>query len=88
MAIDAHVIAFKHPHGYARLLSCLLAVATVLSIAVTVWHVAVAVTWTTLLPYVVREMRLRRQVRKASCVFLTPGLRFGISASPRSFGLI
>ncbi len=49
------VIAFRHPNGFARLFPYLLAVVTVLFVGVTVWHVAVDVTWTKLLPYMVPE---------------------------------
>ena len=49
------VVAFKHPNGFARLFPYLLAAATALFIVVTVWHVAVEVTWSELLQYMVRE---------------------------------
>ncbi len=49
------IVAFRHPNGFARLFPYLLAVVTVLFVCVTVWHIAVEVTWTKLLPYTVPE---------------------------------
>ncbi len=49
------VVAFNHPNGFARLFPYLFAAATALLIGVTVWHVAVEVTWTTLRQYLVAE---------------------------------
>ncbi len=49
------VVAFRHPNGFARLFPYLLAVVTALFVGVTVWHIAVEVTWTKLLPYMVPE---------------------------------
>ncbi len=49
------VVAFRHPNGFARLFPYVLAVVTVLFVAVTVWHIAVEFTWTKLLPYMVPE---------------------------------
>ena len=49
------VVAFKHPNGFAKLFPYMFAGATALLIGVTVWHVAVEVTWTTLRQYMVEE---------------------------------
>ena len=49
------VVAFKHPNGFARLFPFLLAAATALFIGFTVWHVAIEVFWTNLLPYIEQE---------------------------------
>ncbi len=49
------VIAYRHPNGFARLFPYLLAVATALFMGVTVWHIAVELTSTELLQYVVQE---------------------------------
>jgi len=49
------VLAFKHPKGFTRLFPYLLGVATALFVAVTVWHVAIELTWTNLLPYMVPQ---------------------------------
>lgn len=49
------VLAFKHPIGFTRLFPYLLGLATSLFIAITVWHVAIELTWTYLLPYVVPQ---------------------------------
>ncbi len=49
------VLAFKHPKGFTRLFPYLLGVATTLFVGVTVWHVAIELTWTNLLPYVVPQ---------------------------------
>ena len=51
----ATVVAFKHPKGFARLFPYLLAVATVLFLGFTVWHVAIEVSSTNLLPYIEQE---------------------------------
>ena len=39
------VVAFKHPRGYARLFPYLVGVATVLFVAITLWQIAVQITW-------------------------------------------
>lgn len=49
------VIAFKHPNGFARLFPYLMAVATALFLGVTVWHVAVEVTWSKLVQFMAHE---------------------------------
>ena len=49
------LVAFKHPIGYAKLFPYMFAAATALLIGVTVWHIAVEVTWTTLHQYMVEE---------------------------------
>jgi len=49
------LVAFKHPNGYAKLFPYMCAAATALLIGVTVWHIAVEVTWTTLRQYMVEE---------------------------------
>ncbi len=48
------VVAFRHPNGFARLFPYMVAVATFLFIGITVWHIAVEVTWTKLLQYMDR----------------------------------
>ena len=49
------VVAFRHPNGYARLFPYLLAVFTVVFVGVTVWHLAIEVTWTRLLQYLAQD---------------------------------
>ena len=51
----ATVVAFKHPKGFARLFPFLLAVATVFFVGFTVWHIAIEVSWTNLLQYMLQE---------------------------------
>lgn len=45
------VIAFRHPNGYARLFPYLLLAVTGLFVCVTVWHIAVELTWDRIVPY-------------------------------------
>ncbi len=42
------VVAFKHPKGFARLFPYLLSVASVLFVGITLWHLAVEITWSNL----------------------------------------
>ena len=49
------LVAFKHPNGYAKLFPYMFAAATAVLIGVTVWHIAVEVTWTTLRQYMMEE---------------------------------
>ncbi len=58
------VVAFRHPNGFAKLFPYLLAVVTILFVGVTVWHIAVEVTWTKLLPYTVPETLAEAAVTK------------------------
>ena len=46
-------VAFKHPNGYARLFPYLLAAATTVFLGITLWHVAIEVSWRSLDPYLV-----------------------------------
>ena len=39
------VVAFKHPRGYARLFPYLVGLVTVLFVAITLWQIAVQLTW-------------------------------------------
>ncbi len=47
------VVAFRHPHGFARLFPYLLAVITVIFVGFNVWHVAIELAWSELLDYIV-----------------------------------
>ena len=49
------VLAFKHPKGFSRLFPYLMGLATAVFVAVTVWHVAIELTWTHLLPHIVPQ---------------------------------
>jgi len=49
------VLAFKHPHGFARLFPYLLAVVTVLFLGVTTWHIAIEFAWEKMFEYLVEE---------------------------------
>ena len=50
-------VAFKHPNGYARLFPYLIGIASALFIGMTVWQVAVEMTWSRLNDFVVSESR-------------------------------
>lgn len=58
------VVAFKHPHGYARLFPYLLGVVTALFVGITLWHVAVEMTWRYLLPYFDPELLSKAESAK------------------------
>lgn len=58
------VVAFKHPHGYARLFPYLLGIVTALFIAITIWHVSVEMTWRNLDPFLKRETLLDAELAK------------------------
>jgi hypothetical protein len=49
------VLAFRHPIGFSKLFPYLLGTATAVFVGATVWHVAIQVTWTSLLSYMVPE---------------------------------
>jgi len=49
------VVAFKHPGGYARLFPYLLGVATIAFCGITIWHIAVEMSWRSLDAYIVQE---------------------------------
>ena len=74
------VLAFKQPYGFARLFPYLLGIATILFVGITIWHVAVQISWQGLSPYLVQESRsdAERTIARLTC--LTLGLRLGIWA--------
>ena len=49
------VLAFKNHGGFVRLFPFLVAAATALFVGITVWHVAIEVTWTAMHEYLVHE---------------------------------
>ena len=49
-------IAFKHPHGYARLFPYLILAVTALFVGVTIWHIAVETTWDRIVPHLTDEI--------------------------------
>ena len=49
------VVAFKHPNGFARLFPYLLALSTVLFIGLTIWHLAIEITWSNMLQFILQE---------------------------------
>lgn len=49
------LVAFKHPHGYAKLFPYLVGAATTVFVCVSMWHVAIAMTWSGLEQFVVLE---------------------------------
>lgn len=58
------VVAFKHPHGYARLFPYLFGIVTALFVGITLWHVAVEMTWRTLDPYLNYELLIKAVAAK------------------------
>lgn len=58
------VVAFKHPHGYARLFPYLFGIVTALFVGITLWHVAVEMTWRTLDPYLNYELLIKAEAAK------------------------
>lgn len=46
------VIAFRHPNGYARLFPYLMLGVSGMFVCVTVWHLAVELTWDKVVPYI------------------------------------
>ena len=49
------VVAFKHPAGFAKLFPYLLAVSTIFFAGLTVWHLAIELTWANLLQFIMKE---------------------------------
>ena len=49
------VVAFKHPGGYARLFPYLFGIATIAFCGITIWHIAVEMSWRSLDAYIVEE---------------------------------
>jgi hypothetical protein len=49
------VVAFKHPGGFARLFPYMLGIATIAFSGITIWHIAVEMTWRSLYAYIVQE---------------------------------
>lgn len=62
------VLAFKHPRGYAKLFPYLLAAGTIVFLGMTVWHVAVEVTWRTADDYITEENLVAAQDRKLTLI--------------------
>lgn len=46
------VVAFKHPSGFARLFPYLIGLATTVFVGITIWHVAVEMSWRSLDAYI------------------------------------
>ena len=63
-------VAFKHPHGYARLFPYLVGGVTAVFLGITVWHVAIEVLWGDLSLFV-DETRLR-EASEAKAHFSVP----------------
>ncbi len=59
------VVAFKHPKGYARLFPYLLGMATMLFAGITLWQLAVEITWSKLDQYIATEMLADAENEKA-----------------------
>ena len=46
------IVAFKHPGGFARLFPYLLGIATIVFCGITIWHIAVEMSWRSLDSYI------------------------------------
>lgn len=51
------ILAFRHPPGYAKLFPYLVGIASALFVGVTLWQIAVYMTWSTLEPFVDAALR-------------------------------
>ena len=49
------VIAFRHPNGYARLFPYLIVAVSGMFVCVTIWHLAVEMTWDRVAPHIGAE---------------------------------
>ena len=63
-------VAFKHPHGYARLFPFLIGGVTAVFLGITVWHIAIEALWGDLSLFV-DESRLR-EAHEAKAQFSLP----------------
>ncbi|MGI9202900.1 MAG: hypothetical protein ACR2Q3_02750, partial [Woeseiaceae bacterium] len=59
------VVAFKHPMGFARLFPYLLGIATTIFAGITLWQLAVEITWSNLDQYVATEFLADAEIDKA-----------------------
>ena len=62
------VVAFKHPGGFARLFPYLLGIATTAFCGITIWHIAVEMTWRSLGAYIVQESMSDAQATKGRLI--------------------
>ena len=58
------VVAFRHPKGYARLFPYLIIGATLIFVAITIWHGAVEFTWHRMVPFVAEESIDAAEIQK------------------------
>ncbi len=58
------VVAFKHPKGFARLFPYLLGTATILFAGITLWQLAVEITWSNLDQYMAIELLADAEIGK------------------------
>ena len=58
------VLAFKHPRGYARLFPYLLGIVTLIFGGITVWHIAVEMTWQSLNEHLAQASRIDAKAAK------------------------
>lgn len=63
------VVAFKHPNGYSKLFPYLLGIATLLFAGISLWHVAVEVTWSNLVGFLTQQAIADAEMIKASLSF-------------------
>ena len=71
------LVAFRHPHGYARLFPFLIFGASVLFLGVAVWHVAIEAMWADLSAFL--ETSLRQQATAAKDDLSLPFARIAVS---------
>lgn len=48
-------VAFKHPGGYARLFPYLFGIATIAFCGITIWHIAIELSWRSVDEYIVQQ---------------------------------
>ena len=71
------LVAFRHPHGYARLFPFLVLGASVLFVGVVIWHVAVETMWAELSAFF--DAQLRQQATAAKDELSPPFVWIAIS---------
>ncbi len=59
-------IAFKHPYGYTKLFPYLMATATILFAGITVWYIAVELTWRNIEPFLNSEWFIAARSAKSA----------------------
>ena len=58
------VLAFRHPNGYAKLFPYLLACGSLVFVCMTIWHVAVELTWHRINEFIIEDAVTGAESRK------------------------